>query len=57
MIGHLRVAFFTSGDPVPERQIRADRHADYEHLARVMSVAARHGLGRIGFVTEPEPAR
>lgn len=40
--------------PQPELHIRADRHAAYEPVAKVMSLAARAGLTRIGFVTEPE---
>jgi biopolymer transport protein ExbD len=41
-------------DPQPEIHIRAERTAHYERVARVMSAAARTGLTRIGFVTEPE---
>jgi biopolymer transport protein ExbD len=37
----------------PELQLRADRTTPYEQVARVMSAAARAGLTRIGFVTEP----
>ncbi|MCC7060665.1 MAG: biopolymer transporter ExbD [Burkholderiaceae bacterium] len=40
-------------EPRPELLIRADRTTSYEVLARVMSDAARHGLGRIGFLTDP----
>jgi len=40
--------------PQPELHIRADRLAHYELLAQVMSGAAKAGLVRIGFVTEPE---
>ena len=39
--------------PVPELQIRADKSTPYEHVAKVMAVAARNGLTRIGFVTDP----
>ena len=39
--------------PQPELHIRADRLVSYEKVAQVMSGAARAGLGRIGFVTEP----
>jgi len=39
--------------PQPELHIRADRLAHYEKVAQVMSVAAKTGLVRIGFVTEP----
>lgn len=40
-------------DPNVELHIRADRHVHYEHVARVMSIAAKAGLVRIGFVTDP----
>ena len=39
--------------PQPELHIRADRHAHYETVAQVMSAAAKVGLVRIGFVTDP----
>lgn len=39
--------------PQPELHIRADRLVHYEKVAQVMSLAARAGLVRIGFVTEP----
>ncbi|MEQ1591712.1 MAG: biopolymer transporter ExbD [Thiobacillaceae bacterium] len=39
--------------PQPELHIRADRHAYYETVAQVMAVAAKSGLVRIGFVTDP----
>lgn len=39
--------------PQPELHIRADRLAHYEQVARVMSGAAKAGLVRIGFVTDP----
>lgn len=39
--------------PDIELHIRADKHVHYEHVARVMSIAAKAGLARIGFVTDP----
>ena len=42
--------------PQPEVHIRADRQAHYEGVAKVMSAAARAGLTRIGFVTDPSLA-
>jgi biopolymer transport protein ExbD len=47
----LRVAART--EPQPELHIRADRKVEYEHVAEVMAMAARVGLTRIGFVTDP----
>jgi len=41
--------------PQPELHLRADRNARYESVAQVMSIAARAGLIRIGFVSTPEP--
>jgi biopolymer transport protein ExbD len=43
----------TEQNPNIELHIRADKHVDYEHVARVMSIAAKAGLVRIGFVTDP----
>jgi biopolymer transport protein ExbD len=37
----------------PELHIRADRLTEYGNVADVMSMAARAGLTRIGFVTDP----
>jgi biopolymer transport protein ExbD len=39
--------------PQPEVHLRAERSTPYERVAQVMSAAARHGLTRIGFVTDP----
>jgi biopolymer transport protein ExbD len=39
--------------PQPEMHLRAERTTPYEKVAEVMSAAAREGLTRIGFVTEP----
>lgn len=39
--------------PQPELHIHADRLAHYELVAQVMSGAAKAGLTRIGFVTDP----
>ncbi len=39
--------------PQPELHLRAERTTPYEKVADVMSVAAREGLTKIGFVTEP----
>ena len=39
--------------PQPEIHIRAERVTPYEKVAQVMSDAARNGLTRIAFVTDP----
>jgi biopolymer transport protein ExbD len=41
----------------PELHIRGDRKAEYGTVAEVMSMAARAGLTRIGFVTDPTPTQ
>ena len=48
-----RFAATVAQSPNTELHIRADRNAHYEHVARVMSIAAKAGLVRIGFVTDP----
>jgi len=40
----------------PELHLRADRQTPYEKVAQVMSAASRHGLTRLGFVTDPSEA-
>lgn len=39
--------------PQPELHLRAERTTPYEKVAEVMSMSARTGLTRIGFVTDP----
>ncbi|MGI9227264.1 MAG: ExbD/TolR family protein [Gammaproteobacteria bacterium] len=36
-----------------ELHIRADERVSYGHVARVMSIASKAGITRIGFVTDP----
>ncbi len=43
-------------EPPPEMHIRADRSTEYQRVATVLSAAARAGLVKIGFVTEPGDA-
>lgn len=40
--------------PQPEIHLRGDRAVEYEHVIRVMAMAQRVGLEKLGFVTEPE---
>lgn len=40
-------------NPKMELHIRADKRVHYEQVAQVMSIAAKAGLVRIGFVTDP----
>jgi len=44
-------------EPQPELHIRAERSTPYDQVAQVMSAAARNGLTRIGFVTDPATQR
>lgn len=39
--------------PQPELHIHADRLTHYENVAKVMSMAGKAGMTRIGFVTDP----
>jgi len=49
-----RFAAEAARQPQPELHIRADRMTYYDHVAKVMAAAAKAGLGRIGFVSNPE---
>lgn len=40
-------------EPAPELHLYADAKTPYEDMARVMAMASRAGLGRIGFVSDP----
>jgi biopolymer transport protein ExbD len=43
--------------PQPEVHIRADATTQYQKVATVMSAAARAGLTRIGFITDPKAGK
>ena len=49
----VRFAAAAKVEPQPEVHIRAERTTRYERVAKVMSEAAKTGLTRIGFITEP----
>src|SRR5205085_11736404 len=38
----------------PEVQIRADKETRYEAIGRVMYAIQRGGIGKVGFLTEPD---
>lgn len=42
--------------PSPELHLRVDRNARYEIIATVMSEAAKAGVTKVGFVTDPSGA-
>lgn len=48
-----RMSTAASVSPQPELHIRADSATPYQKIAEVMSTAARSGLTKIGFVTDP----
>lgn len=48
-----RFALEAKKQPQPELHIHADKLAHYELVAQVMSNAAKAGVTRIGFVTDP----
>ena len=48
-----RFAESVKANPDIELHIRADKHVHYEYVARAMSIAAKAGLVKIGFVTDP----
>ncbi len=37
-------------DPQPELHVRPDRRADYDTVAKILAIAQRNGMNRIGFV-------
>lgn len=48
-----RFAAEAQKQPQPELHIHADRQTHYELVAQVMSAAAKSGITKIGFVTDP----
>ena len=38
----------------PELQLRADQNVAYRYVAQTLADASKAGLGRIGFISEPE---
>lgn len=48
-----RFAVEAAKQPQPELHLHADRHVHYEKVARVMALAAKAGLVKIGFVSDP----
>jgi biopolymer transport protein ExbD len=43
--------------PQPELHLRADKTTQYQVLAEVMAQAVKAGLGKIGFVSDPNRDR
>ncbi len=44
-----------AGPVQPEIRLRADQSVAYRYVAETLADASQAGLGRIGFVSEPEP--
>ena len=43
-------------NPQPEVHVRGDRATAYEHIGRVIVLAQRGGIQKVGFITEPDRA-
>jgi biopolymer transport protein ExbD len=43
-------------NPQPEIHVRGDRGTAYEHVGRVIVLAQRGGIQKVGFITEPDRA-
>ena len=41
-------------NPQPEIHVRGDRATAYEHIGRVIVLAQRGGIQKVGFITEPD---
>ncbi len=52
----IRMADAAQQTPQPEVHIRADGDLAYRNVAQIMADAARAGLTRLGFVTDPQRA-
>lgn len=48
-----RMALAAQQTPQPEIHIRADGNLAYRNIAQIMADAAKAGLGKLGFVTDP----
>jgi len=49
-----QLARVAAADPDTELQLRADTTVPYGRVVEIMGVAQKAGLGRIGFIAEPE---
>jgi len=49
-----RIADAAQRTPQPELHLRAERTTQYEKVAQVMAAAQSGGLGKIGFITDPQ---
>jgi biopolymer transport protein ExbD len=49
-----RIATAAQNEPQPELHLHAERTTQYEKIAQVMAAAQSGGLGKIGFITDPQ---
>ena len=49
-----RIKAIATLDPQPEIHVRGDRGTAYEHIGRVIVLAQRGGIQKVGFITEPD---
>jgi biopolymer transport protein ExbD len=52
-----RLAQIAAKQPQPELHLRADKTTQYQTLSEVMADAAKAGVTRIGFVSDPSAAK
>jgi biopolymer transport protein ExbD len=49
-----RITTAAQKEPQPELHLHAERTTQYEKIAQVMAAAQSGGLGKIGFITDPQ---
>jgi biopolymer transport protein ExbD len=49
-----RLRAVATQDPQPEVHVRGDRETKYEHIGRVIVLAQRSNILKVGFITEPD---
>ena len=49
-----RLQTFAAKKPQPEVQIRGDGRSDFAAVGRVLYAVQRAGIGKVGFITEPQ---
>ena len=52
-----RFALEGQRQPQPEIHLRADQAVAYRFVAQTLADASKAGLGKVGFVSDPEPTR
>ncbi|MCE1186875.1 ExbD/TolR family protein [Zoogloea sp.] len=49
-----RLESIAGSEPQPEIHLQVDKATPYDHVARLLAAASRHGLSKVAFVTEPD---